>query len=77
MFDEKQNAIAALKESRHIAPAAAHVVATRQTGRGFYAIVLAENQAEAHQLQNQLIDGGIKANLIDRSGRLALGLQAQ
>ena len=77
VFPEKQNAIAALKESRHIAPAAARVVATRQTGRGFYAIVLAENQAEAHQLQDQLIDGGIKANLIDRTGRLALGLQAQ
>ncbi len=75
VFSGKGDALAALKASQTIVPSADRVVAIRENGNGFYAMVLAGNHTEAQQMRARLIGGGLRANLIDQSGRRALKLQ--
>lgn len=75
VFSEKRDAIAALQGSSATAPKAARVIATRQSRQGYYAMVLAGSQDQAKGLRLKLMYDGVKANLIDPSGRKALGLQ--
>lgn len=75
VFSEIAEATARLEESRLIAPKAAHLVATRPAKAGFYAVLLAHDRDEARRLQKRLAGGGLRANVIDRNGRLALGLK--
>lgn len=76
VYPEKQSALAALTESRQILPGATGVLATRRSRQGYYALVLADDRDQARRLQDQLASGGMKAGVIDRSGRLTLGLEA-
>lgn len=76
VFPEKAEAIARLRRSRSVAPEADRIVATRATRDGFYAMVVAKSRAEARAIQALLADEGVSANMIDRRGRIALGLRA-
>ena len=76
VYPEEKAAIAVLAQSRQIVPKATRIVATRRARQGYYAIVLADDRDQAQKLQVRLASGGIKANVIDPSGRLALGLLA-
>ncbi len=76
VFSNKRDAIATLKQSRNAAPKAARIIATRKARQGYYAMVLADDQDQAPNLRLELMHDGVQANLIDRSGKLALGLQA-
>lgn len=75
VFSDKRDAIAALQGSSDTAPKAARVIATRDARNGFYAMVLAETQDQAENLRMELMYDGVKANLIDSTGRKALGLK--
>lgn len=75
VFSDKRDAIAALNISKGAVPSAAKIIATRETHHGFYAMVLADTQDQAEHLRRKLMYDGVKANLIDRSGRNALGLK--
>ncbi len=75
VFSDKRDAIAALRGSSSAAPKAARVIATREARQGFYAMVLAETLDQAEGLKLKFLHNGVKANLIDPSGRKALGLK--
>lgn len=75
VFSDKRDAIAALQESNHAASGAARVIATRTARQGFYAMVLADTLDHAKNLRLKLMHDGVRANLIDPSGRKALGLK--
>lgn len=74
VFSDERDAIAALRVSKGAAPGAAKVIATRKARHGFYAMVLADTQDQAEDLRQKLRYDGVTANLIDPSGRKALGL---
>lgn len=76
VFSDKRDAIAVLKDSRGAAPKAARIIATRAARHGFYAMVMADTFDHAENLRLKLMHDGVKANLIDPSGRKALGLIA-
>ena len=75
VFPDRRAAISALRDSRRIIARAERMIATLSNGRGFYAVMLADGRAEVEKLRKRLTRAGITANLIDGSGRRALGLK--
>lgn len=74
VFENPDAARSALSLSRAAYNVDEFVVAERQAGAGYYALLLAANADEAQSRRSALAKAGIRARVIDRDGVKLLGL---